>query len=183
VTERGTLYLVVGPSGAGKDTLIAGAKERLRHLDNWVFPARVIDRPVVPDAEVHEPVTRAEFDRRRATGELFLVWEAHGSRYGLPRSMEDDLAQGRNVVVNVSRAVVARARQRFQPCRVIVVTAPAAILAARLAQRGRETGGEIRERLERRGEPLADGPDVRVVINDGSVADGVHRFLTALEAE
>src|SRR5487761_2171053 len=86
--------------------------------------------------------------RSPAPRHFALRWRAHGLDYGIPEDIEDDLARGRIVIANVSRAVIADAAARF-PVRVIAVTAPAAILAARLAGRGRETEADIAARLAR----------------------------------
>src|SRR4051812_2658786 len=122
------LVLVVGPSGAGKDTLLGRARQVLAHEPRIRFVRRVITRPAEAGHEDHEPVTEAEFARRRYA----LHWQAHGLSYGIPADIAGDLARGRVVVANVSRGVVADAASRF-PVRVVCVTAPPELLAARLA--------------------------------------------------
>ncbi|KDM66934.1 phosphonate metabolism protein/1,5-bisphosphokinase (PRPP-forming) PhnN [Acidiphilium sp. JA12-A1] len=146
--RSGRLVLVVGPSGAGKDTVLREARRHLGHAPDIVFPRRVITRPPDP-AEDHEPVSDDEFQRRA----FALSWSAHGLSYGIPASIVGDLDAGRIVVVNVSRAIVADARRRF-PCFVVAVTAAPAILAARLAVRRRETAAEIGARLARAAAPV-----------------------------
>ena len=185
------MFLVVGPSGGGKDTLIDGARTKLSQGSNWLFPQRIIDRPADQDSEPHQSVTTAEFEQRAKEGAFALHWAAHGHHYALPGHIDTALAQGKNVVVNVSRSVIDDARSKYQPVRVIVVTAPASILAERLAARGRETKSEIDERLQRALEPVPDGPrdgspngfDVTAVVNDGTIEAGVQRFVKALMAD
>ena len=174
------LYLVVGPSGAGKDTLIAGAQAALAGDPRFAFPRRVITRPREAGGEDHEPASAEAFAAAEAAGAFALAWDAHGQRYGIPRRIEADLAAGRQVIVNVSRAVIADARRRYGPVRVIVVTAPADVLARRLARRDRETAPEIAERLARMAAAPIEGPDVVEINNSGSVAEGVGAFLAAL---
>ncbi|HET6184622.1 MAG TPA: phosphonate metabolism protein/1,5-bisphosphokinase (PRPP-forming) PhnN [Acetobacteraceae bacterium] len=172
--EAGTLVLVVGPSGAGKDTLLAHARRALAGDARFRFVRRVITRPAEAGGEEHDAVNAAEFARRR----FALSWQAHGLSYGVPEDVADDLRAGRVVVANVSRAVVAEAALRF-PVRLIEVTAPASVLAARLAARGREAAGDIAARLARR---VALPPGVRVarVVNDAGLEDGVRAFVDAL---
>jgi len=179
---RGTLFLVVGPSGAGKDTLIAGARRALADDPRFVFPRRVITRARDADGEDHEPVDHEEFDRRVQQDAFALAWEAHGLRYGVPRTIADDLAEMRHVIANVSRAVIAAARPRYQPLTIIEVWAPAPVLAERLALRGRESAADIVLRLERSAAIAVEGADVRRVENAGSVEDGVRLFLHALQS-
>jgi len=177
---RGTLFLVVGPSGAGKDTLLDGARAALAGDPAWVFPRRAITRPAAAGGEDHDALTGDEFARRRAAGGFALHWRAHGLDYGIPAAIEDELAAGRHVVVNVSRAAVADAARRFAPVRVLLVTAPAAVLARRLAARGREDADDIARRLRRAGDGLPDGVVAIRFVNDATPEEGIARFRDAL---
>jgi ribose 1,5-bisphosphokinase len=181
--KPGTLFLVVGPSGSGKDTLIGGAQAALAGDPRFVFPRRVITRPREAGGEEHEPATRESFACREVSGAFALAWEAHGLSYGIPRSIEAELASGRAVIVNVSRAVIERARQRYRPIRIVAVTAPIEVLARRLATRGRETAADIAARLTRAGAVPVEGPDVVEIDNSGIVTEGVREFLAALGVE
>jgi phosphonate metabolism protein PhnN/1,5-bisphosphokinase (PRPP-forming) len=121
--RRGTLILVVGPSGAGKDSIIAGAAERLRDDTRVIFARRVITRPAEAGGESHVAVSTAEFSATRAAGRLMLHWRAHGLDYGLPQELAAALEHGKSVVANVSRTVVTEARRRFPPVTVVAVSA------------------------------------------------------------
>lgn len=171
---RRVLVLVVGPSGAGKDTLLGAARAALGQDPGFRFVRRVITRPADAGGEDHEAATEAEFMAR----DLALRWDAHGLWYGIPADIAGDLAAGLTVIANVSRGVIADAAARF-PVRVIEVTAPAHILAARLAQRGREDEADIARRLARAVEVPA-GTELRRVVNDGPLEDGIRHFLAAL---
>jgi ribose 1,5-bisphosphokinase len=165
------LVLVVGPSGAGKDTLLTAAREALRQDARFHFAQRVITRPTDAGGEEHQAITEQEFAAR----DFALQWQAHGLRYGIPA----DVIDSRDVVVaNVSRTVVAEAAQRFT-VRVIEVTAPPEVLAARLAARGREDEADVAARLARPA-TLPTHVSIETVVNDGSLSDGVGRFLAAL---
>lgn len=177
MSGAGRLLLVVGPSGAGKDTLIDAARAV---RPDALFPRRVITRPREAGGEDFEGVTEAEFAARALRGAFALAWEAHGLRYGIPAAILHALAQGRDVIVNGSRAVVGEVRARFPERRIVVVTAPPEVLAARLAARGREDAAAVRERLARADLALPEGPDVVLVANDGSLATGIARFLAAV---
>jgi phosphonate metabolism protein PhnN/1,5-bisphosphokinase (PRPP-forming) len=165
------LILVVGPSGAGKDTLLEAARLAMSDDPRFRFVRRVITRPADAGGEAHEAVTEAEF----ATRDFALQWQSHGLRYGIP---VDGVAGGRVVVANVSRTVIADAVRRF-PVHVIAVTAPPDILAARLGSRGREAADDVAARLAR-SVAVPDHVPVETVVNDGSLEDGVARFVAAL---
>jgi ribose 1,5-bisphosphokinase len=175
---RGTLFLVVGPSGAGKDTLIRAVGMACPEL---FVPDRAVTRAAESGGEIIEPLSPEAFARRESAGGFALSWRAHGLAYGVPMAMAEALAAGRDVLVNVSRGVVDAARARFQPCRVLVVTASHHVLAERLAERGRESVDEIDARLGRAGYALPQGPDVTVIHNDGALEPAVAAFLAALQ--
>lgn len=177
----GALILIVGPSGAGKDTLIAGARAALSGDRSFVFPTRFITRGGDAGGEAHMPLEREEFQQMSQGGFFSLEWEAHGLRYGIPSSIRDDLARGRSVVVNVSRTILAEARERFAAVRVIEVTASAEILSERLASRGREDGAAIEGRLARADYAIPQGLALTTIENDGAPDEGIRRFLTALQ--
>ena len=172
------LILIVGPSGAGKDTLLNGARAALGDNPRFRFVRRIITRPGDMGEEAHESVTEQAFELRREAGDFALTWRAHGLHYGIPADIAIDLARGRVVIANVSRAVVAEAAARF-PVGVIEVAAPANVLARRLAARGRDDAVDVARRLSRAIElPLPI--DRERVINDGTVEAGVRRMLAAI---
>ena len=175
----GRLFLVVGPSGAGKDSLIAAAKAAFAKRADVVFPRRIITRTSDPQSEDHDSVAETEFDRLREDGAFFLHWRAHRLRYALPASVAEDLAAGTTVVSNVSRTVIAEAQAKHARTTVIFVTASQPVLEQRLHSRGREDQQAVRHRLARGTEvPAADS--LLTVINDGRLEDAVARFLSLL---
>ncbi|MGF1454563.1 MAG: phosphonate metabolism protein/1,5-bisphosphokinase (PRPP-forming) PhnN [Alphaproteobacteria bacterium] len=176
----GTLFLVVGPSGAGKDTLMDGARAILSACPRFRFARRVITRGAAAGGEDHDAVTPEEFSDLEAAGAFCLSWSAHGLSYGVPAGAARDIAAGRHVVVNVSRRVIGEAQARFSPLETILVTASRDVLAQRLAARGREDAETIAGRLARTVEGPPDGPGVHVVRNEGPVSDGIAAFLDAL---
>lgn len=171
------IYAVVGPSGSGKDTLIAGA---MRERPDLRLVRRVISRPEEAGGEDFEGVTESEFATRKARGDFALDWQAHGLFYGIPRR---EVTGPGDVIFNGSRAALPMARDAFPDLRVILVTAPDAVLAERLVARGREAAADIRERLARAAFRLPEGVVPVVVQNDGSVGTGIARLLAALRPE
>ena len=144
----GRFVLVVGPSGAGKDTLIAGAKATCSHDSTIVFPRRVVTRPAT-DSEDHDSLNDAAFKCAVQNGIFAFWWQAHGLQYGIPAIVNDDVRAGRTLVCNVSRGIVADVRARYRRVNTVLVTAPADILAERLAGRSRETDGNLAQRIQR----------------------------------
>lgn len=176
----GRLFAVVGPSGAGKDTLISEAGKVRPDIH---IARRVITRPVEAGGEPFEGVSEAEFDLRKAAGAFALDWEAHGLRYGIPKDIDRALDQGHDVIFNGSRAVLGRAWEDYPGLVVIHVTASVPVLADRLAARGRESREDIARRLARASYEIPYGIPIRVVENDGRLETAVAAFLAALQPE
>lgn len=147
--RNGAFVAVVGPSGAGKDTLIAHAMAALADEPQVEFVRRVITRPCDGATEEHDTMADAEFVEAEAEGAFALAWEAHGLRYGLPASVDRAIDNGHVAVANLSRGALPALRERYANVAVVEVTADPEVLAARLAGRGRETHGEILSRLAR----------------------------------
>lgn len=160
----GRLVLVAGPSGAGKDTLIGLAKIACASDDRVVFARRVITR-AASDAENNEEMTQEAFHQARVRGDFVIHWEAHGLQYALPRAIDDDLHAGRTIVANVSRTVIDSLREIYADVIAVIVTAPPAILAARLAARGRSSDGPITGRLRRQANALSADVTIQNVGN------------------
>ena len=170
--------LVVGPSGAGKDTLLDAARRELAGDPRFRFVRRDITRAREAGGEQHNPVDADTFAHHRAGGAYALHWEAHGLGYGIPADITADLQAGRVVVASVSRGVIEDAARRF-PVRVLEITAPPELLARRLAARGREGAAEIAARLARI-VPLPGSIDVVSIVNDGTPEQGAARVLAEL---
>ncbi|MCV9937887.1 phosphonate metabolism protein/1,5-bisphosphokinase (PRPP-forming) PhnN [Boseaceae bacterium BT-24-1] len=178
----GTFFLIVGPSGAGKDSLIDGARTLLEPTGRYVFARRVVTRPAGSPGEDHDAATDEAFDAREAEGDFLITWGAHGLRYGLPAELKRLVETGRNVIANGSRATIAALANRLPRFVVVEVTAPPEVLAARIAGRGRESGEAIEKRLSRTVEPRPEGIRAATICNDQSVEIGVERFIAAVEA-
>ena len=175
----GRLVLVVGPSGAGKDTLIAGARRAFMDDSSVVFPRRVITRPASASEDNIE-MSQEAFSRAVADGEFALWWEAHGHRYGIPASIDDEIRADRTVICNVSRTVVGAARRRYAFVSVVLVTAPADVLAERLASRRRVSDSPVAERLARAEDVSLESSADFVIRNVGKPEMGVRRMINII---
>ena len=176
---RGRLILVIGPSGAGKDTLIGLARDACADDDRVVFPRRVVTREASA-FEDNEQMSLEAFRQALARGDFAVHWEAHGHCYALPRAIDDDIRAGRTVVANVSRTVVGTMRRAYADVVVVSITAPPEILGQRLAARARGSDGELAGRLHRAVDDAV--PDVTIV-NVGSAEHHAREFVRVIKPE
>lgn len=181
--KPGCFFLVVGPSGAGKDSLMDGARQQLPS-DQFVFAKRIITRPPGMIGEDYQSCDPATFAQKAKEGAFLMTWQAHGYQYGLDRSLLEQQHQGRHVIANGSRAAVSemanQVRQLIPNFVVVLVTAPIDVLADRLAKRGRESRSDIKQRLERHVHPLPEEIEVLTVANDASLDEGIKRFTSTI---
>jgi ribose 1,5-bisphosphokinase len=174
----GRIVLVVGPSGAGKDSVLRAARARLEGDARFVFPRRTVTRPPSAD-EDNLSVDDATFAALAASGAFALHWDAHGHRYGLPQNVDLAVGQGATVVCNISRTVIEAARARYADVTVVGITATRGVLAARIANRARESGGALTARLDR-AQAFADLRCDVEIDNSGPLDRAVAAFLAIL---
>jgi ribose 1,5-bisphosphokinase len=177
----GRLVLVVGPSGAGKDTLLGLAKAACADDGNIVFPRRVITREASASEE-NEEVSVGTFQEALTRGEYAMHWEAHGHCYALSRAIDDEIRARRTVVANVSRTVIGAVRRAYANVAVVLITAPTDVLAARIAMRARGSDGKVENRVRRTVEDASAAPDVTIV-NTGSADYHSRQLVRVIKGE
>ncbi|MFC4764999.1 phosphonate metabolism protein/1,5-bisphosphokinase (PRPP-forming) PhnN [Dyella koreensis] len=173
------MYYVMGPSGAGKDSVLGWVREH--GISHGVLCAhRYITRPAHAGGENHVALSEAEFQSRERRGLFVLTWQAHGLHYGIGREVEQWLLRGADVLVNGSRGAYELACERFPAIRPVLITASQECMARRLAARGRESDIDIAARLAR-SESYRVPPHALVIRNDGYLADAGARLLSAIQ--
>lgn len=173
----GRLIWLMGPSGAGKDSLLLALRECAP--PRVVVAHRYITRSASAGGENHVALSESEFRRRREYGLFALHWQAHQFHYALGIEIDQWLARGLDVVVNGSRLHLNDAQQRYggQLLAVCLQVSPG-VLAARLRQRGREDDAQIAQRLRRAAEPIAAG--CLTLNNDGELGRTLADFSALL---
>lgn len=180
------LVYVVGPSGAGKDSLLRALPTHLGAAGLSPQPVhvarRTITRPQAFPGDTHEAVSPQQFQALREAGAFAMDWQANGQLYGVCWPELAPLARGGWVFVNGSRAWLEQARRRFAGLTAVQVLTPAEHLRARLRARGRETPEQIESRVRRAREQHLDAASVDVqILNDGALATALQRLLAALQ--
>jgi len=165
--ESARLVYVMGPSGAGKDSVLRYAR---RHLDGRypvVFAHRYITRPTGEDTENYIALSPGEFDLRRSRGLFAFDWEAHGWRYGIGAEIDLWRRTGLTVVIDGSRQHFLQHRAALSDALPVLITAPPDTLRQRLIARGREDAAAIDRRLERAKAYAPAAPDLVTIDNSG----------------
>lgn len=178
--RRGCLVLVVGPSGAGKDSVIDGAREQLASSGNYHFVRRAITRPATAGGEQHRSVAEAEFVELLNDGRFALSWNSHGLHYGILNEELSLRDRGCLCIANTSRSVVPFARQHLAPVKTVLVTASEATLRHRLETRGRESHDDVSRRLKRAFVGIGDLAPDHTIRNDGCLTEAIDDFVNLL---
>lgn len=174
------IIYVMGPSGAGKDSLLRYARARLDGIP-IAFAHRYITRPPVPNDENYVALSPAEFALRKARGLFALDWEAHGLSYGIGIEIDAWRRAGLVVVVSGSRAHFDAHLAESQDVTPLLITCAPDILAKRLLARGRETPEAISERL-RRATMAPTHPALVKIDNSGPLDQAGERLVALLAA-
>jgi guanylate kinase len=185
--RKGLLFVVSGPSGAGKDTLLETLRARRPGLRYSVSATTRAPRPEERDGEHYFFLSREEFERRRDGGGLLEWREYNGNLYGTPRDyIEQTLATGGDLIVK-PEVNGALAIKRAYPEAVLIFLVPDgfANLRSRLVARGTDSGIEIENRIAIAREELkfAENFDYLVVNEQGRMEAAMDSVAAILEAE
>ena len=150
ITGPGLLFVVSGPSGAGKDTLVDALRARMPRLKYSVSATTRPPRPGEHEGEHYFFLDRSTFEGREATGG-FLEWrEYNGNLYGTPRDyVQQTLADGYDLIMKPEVNGAVRIKEAY-PDAVLIFLVPDKFsdLRRRLLARRTETNEEIARRLE-----------------------------------
>ncbi|HYY06348.1 MAG TPA: guanylate kinase [Candidatus Limnocylindria bacterium] len=178
------VFVITGPSGVGKGTLIRGLRERLPRLELSVSATTRAPRPGEVDGVDYHFLSDEEFERRVASGDFVEHAEYSGKRYGTLRSeLERRTANGRPVVLEIEVQGARQVRSAL-PEAIQVFIAPPSVeaLRARLVGRGTDDPAAVERRLQTAERELeAQGEFRYVVVNDRleDAIDDLVRFVSA----
>ena len=173
----GVLFLVVGNSGAGKDSIISGLINKYpSNLKKIYAPKRYITRPT-SETEKSISISQLEFNKMEKDGDYALKWHIYSLDYGIHIEIEDWLKNGHPVIINVSRTVVNEAKEKYKNVKVVFIDVPYEITYQRIKDRKRESEELLNKRIERAKKnqkfPEADF----VVDNSGKLDDAINQLL------
>lgn len=178
-THTSKLVYLVGASGSGKDSVLrAVADKNIAHI---YIATRYVTRSQNSD-EAHHSLSPAEFTQRQQAGDFALSWQANGLWYGIDYRIEDELAQGKHVIVNGSRHYLPEALRSYPHMHPVCLTVAPHILQQRLQQRGRESQAEIDQRMQRNAQLVNRLPSHTFFLNnDDDLQHTVRNFIDWLD--
>lgn len=173
----GTLFLIVGNSGSGKDLIISEViKEYPPYLKQIYAPKRYITRPS-SEFESNTSVTKIKFKELEEQGVFALSWHIYELDYGIPKDFEDWLEKGHPVIINISRTVIEVVRKKYKKTKVVFIEVPFEITLQRIKNRKRETEELLKNRIERAKQNQKLSTADFTVNNSGELIDAVNQLL------
>jgi len=185
IRRRGTLFVVSAPSGAGKTTLCREIRLRLPDLAYSVSVTTRPPRPGEIDGADFRFVGVSEFKAMLARGE-FAEWATvHGNLYGTrARALEDALATGRDVLLDIDTQGAAQLRARYPDAVLIFILAPSVKeLEQRLRERRSNMDADIERRLVRAREEIALWRQYDYLIVNRDVKEAMEQLESIILAE
>ncbi len=175
------LVYVIGPSGAGKDSVLAWVMQHAEPGLGLHLARRSVSRAAHDSSEPHESLDSTQFAELARQGVFAMHWFANNLWYGVRHAELLPLAQGQTVLVNGSRGWLAEARLRFPDITVAQIIASPEVRRERLLLRRRESAEMIAARLERaRTFELAPHEAHLSVMNDSTIEAAGASFLDQL---
>jgi guanylate kinase len=163
------VFVITGPSGVGKGTLIRALRDLMPGLELSVSATTRPPRPGERDGVAYHFLSQEEFSERVAAGE-FVEWaEYSGNRYGTLRSeLDRRVAAGVPLVLEIELQGARQVREQMPEAVQVFIAPPSReTLRTRLVGRGTDTAEQVMRRLETADAELAAQPEfAHVVVND-----------------
>jgi guanylate kinase len=167
--QSGQVFVITGPSGVGKGTLIRALLDRIPCLELSVSATTRQPRSGERDGVAYHFLTPEQFDQRIAAGDFLEYATYSGNRYGTLRSELDRRRSAGVPIVLEIEVQGARQVRQSMPDAVAVFIAPPSrdALRARLLGRGTDTAEEVEARLQTADREMDARPEfAHVVVND-----------------
>jgi guanylate kinase len=182
--RRDVVFVVTGPSGAGKGTLIKALVERLPELEVAVSATTRAQRPGEVNGREYWFLTEADFVERVERGGFLEHVEYVGGRYGTLASELDRIAaEGRVCVLELEIEGALRVQEEVPGSVTLFIAADVAELERRLLARATESEGEIGMRIELARHQLEQAYRFRYMVRNDDVGRATEALAALVERE
>ncbi len=186
MNKRGLLFVISGPAGSGKGTIVSRVRE-LAPFDFSVSATTRAPRPNEIDGVHYHYMTKEAFREKIAAGEMFEYAEYVGNLYGTPRhAVEDALNAGKNIILEIDAQGAMQVKEKMPEAILIFILPPDyETLVNRIRGRGTETEEVIAERMQKAHTELGyfEKYDYVVVNETDGVEQAAENVIAILNAE
>ena len=184
MNKKGLLFIISGPAGSGKGTIVA----RVRELAQFDFSVSATTRPPRPtetDGVHYHFIDKADFERKIAEGEMLEYAQYIGNYYGTPRKpVEDALESGRNIVLDIEVKGAMQVKEKMPEAVMIYILPPDyKTLLERIRGRGTETEQVIQKRMSEARVEIETFPKYDYVVINDTVEAAAADVLSILHTE
>jgi guanylate kinase len=184
MNKKGLLFIISGPAGSGKGTIVS----RVRELAQFDFSVSATTRAPRPGEEhgVHYYfIDKTEFEGKIEAGEMLEYAQYVGNYYGTPKKpVEDALAAGRNIVLDIEVKGALQVKEKMPEAVMIYILPPDyETLLSRIRGRGTETEEVIQKRMNEARNEIRTFPKYDYVVINDTVEKAAQDVLSILRTE
>jgi guanylate kinase len=178
------VFVITGPSGVGKGTLIRALFDRVPELQLSVSATTRLPRPGEQDGVAYHFLSPAEFDARVAAGD-FVEWaEYSDNRYGTLREELERRTERGPVVLEIELQGARQVREKMPEAVQVFIAPPSReTLRTRLVGRGTDTPEQVKRRLETADAELAAQPEFQHVVVNDRLEDALDALVEIVQGE
>lgn len=183
--RRGTLFVMTGASGVGKDTIRKATLPEIDDLFYSVSATTRSQRPGETDGQQYYFFDHSEFERMIEADELLEYAEYVGDYYGTPTGpVLSNLEQGRDVLLELELVGARKVKERLNEAVMVFIAPPSLVeLERRLRGRGTDTEEKIQKRLARAREEIKAVREFDYVVVNDSLEEAAGTFAAIIRAE
>lgn len=184
MNKKGLLFIISGPAGSGKGTIVSRVRE-LAQFDFSVSATTRKPRPTEVDGVHYYFIDKADFEQKIADGEMLEYAQYVGNYYGTPKKPVDDaLANGRNIVLDIEVKGALQVKEKMPDAVMIYILPPDyETLLARIRGRGTESEEVIQKRMAEARIEIETFPKYDYVVINDTIEQAATDVLSILHTE
>ena len=183
--NKGRLFIISGPSGSGKDTVL---QELFKKCPELLFSISSVTRPMrqgETEGEKYNFISREQFESMIANDELLEHNQFVGNYYGTPKApVEAAINSGKDIIVEIDVNGAAQIRSKIKDAISVFIMPPSLeILKARLSRRGTETADVIEKRIAVALSEIARATEYDYIVVNDDLSEAVDDFAAIITAD